>query len=514
MRNCRSFLWLPRAVIALIGAACLATALVPADSANASAYPTPPTDLRVTAATSTSLTVTAKPSANAQGYRLFVSTVRSDLYYSNLVAGLTSSARRSATSATPSVTVSGLSYTSAPYYYRLEAVDGNSYSFNATVNEVGLRPPVPSALKVTNSSQGTYLSWSSADATGFSVGQATNAAMTADRRDYSLSGPVHRFTPYGLKKGTTYYFKVRAMNRYTPSAYTGVAGVKPTTSEQNVSVMTYNIATLTNDGTREPGGIISPWAQRRIPAATLVKTWHPDVLGVQEGYALVPGYTNLRQVDSFNQALRSVGATYTVAKTENYIYGQPGYVRTGDYVLYNPTVLAAYGAGGHWALGSGEYAAWQELTNRATGARFLFASVHLTPGGSAADDSARQSQTRSLLSQGTAKSRAARVPLVYGGDFNVDQTASGADTASAVMAGGAIDNARLVAQAYTNSQYDTYNNYLRSPPAYALSIDKIFAPAGVAAYSWREILNLAGGKYVGTIPSDHNPLYSLVVVPH
>ncbi len=208
-----------RAIAVLVAVTCLAASLLVPAAASASAYPTPPTGVHVTAATSASLTVTAYPSRNAQGYRLFVSTVRTDLYYSNLVAGRASSARRSATSATPSVTVSGLTYTTNPYYYRLEAVNGSSYSFDALIHEVGLRPAVPSGLKVTSSPNGTYLTWNSGAATGFSVGQATNSSMSQNRRDYSLSGPVHQFTPYGLKRGTTYYFKVRAMNGYTPSPY-------------------------------------------------------------------------------------------------------------------------------------------------------------------------------------------------------------------------------------------------------------------------------------------------------
>ena len=91
------------------------------------------------------------------------------------------------------------------------------------------------------------------------------------------------------------------------------------------------------------------------------------------------------------------------------------------------------------------------------------------------------------------------MPVVYAGDFNSDQTSTSVDAPSLVMAGGKVDDAKSVAQAYSNSQYDTYNNYLRTPPAYGLAIDKIFAPPGVAAYSWRVILN---------------PIYSLVVFSH
>lgn len=514
MSHGRSAHLIPRASAALLTLSCLATVLLVPTSASASAYPAPPTGVRVSAATSTSLTVSANASKNAQGYRLFVSTNRTDLYYANLVAGVTTSARRSATSATPKVTVSGLTYTASSYYYRLEAVNGSSYSFNATIGEVGLRPAVPAGLAVHSSTGGTYLTWNSGATTGFSVAMATNSAMTANRRDFSLSGPVHQFTPYGLTKGVKYYFRVRAMTRYTPSAYSGLVSVATKSTEQNVSVMSYNIATLNNDGIREPGGVIAPWAQRRAPAAALIKKWHPDVLAVQEGYALIPGYYYKRQVDSLNDQLRATGVTYTVAKTENYIYGQPGYVRTGDYVLYNPAVYAPYGAGGHWALGGGEYGAFQELKNIRSGAKFLFVSAHLTPGASASANAARQSETKSLMSQASAKAGAAKVPVVYAGDFNSDQTLTSADTPSLVMAGGRVTDAKSVAQAYSNSQYDTYNNYMRTPPAYDLAIDKIFTSVGVAAYSWRVILNLSGGKYVGTIPSDHNPIYSMVVFSH
>lgn len=505
---------LSRTVAALAGVAGLSTLLMTTVSASASAYPAPPTGVHITGASATSLTVGANVSANAQGYRLFVSTVKGDLYYSNLVAGRASSARRSATSSTPRVTVSGLTYTTSPYYYRLEAVDGNSRSFSATILTVGLRPAVPTGLHAVGSAKGTYLTWSNGGATGFSVAQANNAAMTANRRDYSLSGPVHQFTPYGLKKGTTYYFKVRAMNQQMPSAYTGVTGVKVAAAEQNVSIITYNIATLYNDGLKEPGGVMAPWAQRRTPAAALIKRWHPDVIAVQEGHALIPGYYYKRQVDSLADALRTAGAPYTVAKTENYIYGQPGYVRTGDYLLYNPAVYTAVGTGGHWALGGGEYGAWQVLNNRVSGAKFLFVSTHLTPGASASNSSARQAETKSLLSQAGAKATAVSLPVVYAGDFNSDRTAAGPDAPGLIMAGSHLDDAKAVAQAYTNEKYDTYNNYLRTPPAYGLAIDKIFVSTGVAAYSWREVLQLSGGKYIGTIPSDHNPLYALVVIPH
>ena len=331
-------------------------------SAGASAYPAPPAGLRVSAASSSSLTVSANASTNAQGYRLFVSTVRTDLYYSNLVAGVASSARRSATAASPERHRLRPDLHSRPYYYRLEAVNGSSYSFNATIEEVGLRPGVPSGLVVHSSAgKGTYFTWNSGAATGFSVGEATNSAMTANRRDFSLSGPVHQFTPYGLRKGTKYFFKVRAMNRYTPSGYSSIGAATSGSTEQNVSVMSYNIATLNNDGIREPGGIISPWAQRRAPAAALVKQWHPDVLAVQEGYALIAGYYYKRQVDSLNDALSATASTTPSPRLRTTSMDSRSTCALATTSCTTRPCIQPYGAGGHWTLGGSEYAAWQEL---------------------------------------------------------------------------------------------------------------------------------------------------------
>ena len=40
-----------------------------------------------------------------------------------------------------------------------------------------------------------------------------------------------------------------------------------------------------------------------------------------------------------------------------------------------------------------------------------------------------------------------------------------------------------------------------------------YAPPGVAVVSWQLILDLTNGQFVGTIPSDHNPLVSDVIFP-
>jgi endonuclease/exonuclease/phosphatase family metal-dependent hydrolase len=257
---------------------------------------------------------------------------------------------------------------------------------------------------------------------------------------------------------------------------------------------------------------VAPWSARRPVAAGLIKQAKPDVVAVQEAWPYTQAAVGPRQIDSLVSAL---GSTYALARTE-VPPPQKGYFRIGDYIVYRPSVLTPVGAGGSWNLGDNHYAAYQIMQYRSSGARFLFTSVHLLPTlNSATYDTARQNETRSLVRQASAYAAAHHVPVVYAGDFNSDTSANHAfDGPGSVMAAAKNADARWASQSLSNTQYDTANQYLRTPPAYNQSIDQFYAPPGTAIYSWREILNLSHGRFVGTMASDHNPLYASIVFPY
>lgn len=77
-----------------------------------------------------------------------------------------------------------------------------------------------------------------------------------------------------------------------------------------------------------------------------------------------------------------------------------------------------------------------------------------------------------------------------------------------------VADAHQVALARSNERYDSANQYLRTPPAYGQSIDYVFVSPGIAVYSWRMIIALSRGRFVGTMASDHNPVYANVVIPY
>ena len=365
-----------RARVLLLAAAVMAVATAAATPAIAATGPTPamPAGVRLAGATSSTLTVTSAKVANAQGYRLFAST---DHHLVTLAA--IARARVSGLSATPRVTLGGLPYTTAPYYYRLQVVNGSKVRYSDIMTGY-VRPDSPSTARAAGApSTGLSLSWEGRAAGRYVITQATNQAMTAGVRSYSITSQAHRFSPYGLTQGHTYYFRVRAYNGTVPSAAaTPVLRAVAPARGQNVRVMTYNVMHQPAAGAKEGGTTVASWAQRRVPMLALIKRWNPDVLALQEASDWVGPVKGPRVADDL--AARLGG--YAVAHTE-IAPGQPGWMRTARYVLYRTATYSAVGDGGHWTLGPGRFAAYQQLRNRSTGAQFLAVSVHLSAGAGA-----------------------------------------------------------------------------------------------------------------------------------
>ncbi|MDQ1739187.1 MAG: hypothetical protein QOE53_839, partial [Pseudonocardiales bacterium] len=299
-------------------AATVAASLLPT-AAHASAPTGVPTGIRVAAITASSFTVTTNPATNTLYYRLFASTLKSDVYVANI-----GRARASALSRTPRMTISGLAYSTAPVWYRVETINGGYRNWSGILL-VGLRPAVPTGLAVTSNSKGTYLTWNSGPATGFQIAEATNAALTLNRRNYTIRGGLNRqFTPYGSIKGRTYYFRVQSLNGTTGSGWsTGVSAVKMT-NQQRLSVMTYNVLQAVSDGGIAGGQVIAPWSQRQPKVVGYIKQADPDLVGVQEAGAWTGAVKGPRMVDTLTTAL---GGVYRLARTE-IPPSEPGYFRT------------------------------------------------------------------------------------------------------------------------------------------------------------------------------------------
>jgi endonuclease/exonuclease/phosphatase family metal-dependent hydrolase len=459
-------------------------------------------------------TVTLDSLGSGWHYRLYASTDKTDVYYDNLAKAPYASASESS----PTVSVTGLPYTSAPYWFRVQATSGTSHR-TGDILFVGMRPTTPTSVAVGGSAHhGSWLTWSAPDAGGFQVQQATDAAFTTGVQTYSIRGAGHQFTPYGLTSGTAYYLRVRAANSGTYSGWPAAVRDVDASHDQNVRVGTYNVLEDRFDGTAEGDGTISPWSQRGPGAAAGIKSSGADVVAVEEAADWVGPQCAYREVGTrqVDNLVSLLGSPWAVAQTEVRPC-LPGWARTGVYIIYNSAAYDAVGTAGSWNIGTSSYPRWavyQELRNSATGAQFLFVSVHTVVGNTDALDSDRESETASMIANAT-KLAAGRgdVPIVYAGDYNSHELHPLDGPAVAMRAAHAAD-AYLVAQTMVNAQYNSANQYLRTPPAFGRSIDHVYAAPGVALRSFELVLKLTSGSFVGAIPSDHNLLVSDLTYPY
>lgn len=79
---------------------------------------------------------------------------------------------------------------------------------------------------------GTAVFWDGHGDQNFQIEQADDPGMTTDVVNYTIHDGYDQFTPYGLTKGQTYYFAVRAGSGSSASAYSSVVSATPTTLEQ------------------------------------------------------------------------------------------------------------------------------------------------------------------------------------------------------------------------------------------------------------------------------------------
>lgn len=486
-----------------IATALAAVAAAPAE-ASGLAYPS---GVHVSSATSTSFTVTMNRAAGATAYRVWTASTKAALYVSHITSGT-----RHVTSSRPSITLGGYRYTSAVLWYRVQTVNGNSTRWDTTPRTAGLKPPTPSLVTGHDTDTGSYLTWrTQPTGSGFVVARATNPAMTTGRTDTPVGAANATFSPYGLAAGRTYYFRVRALNGPVGSGWSSQVTLTPRVSQTQVLTATYNVLENGFDGTSEGGTTVSPWSSRGPAAASLLLSAKPDLIAIQEAAGWVGSQTaHRRMVDDL--VARMPG--YALARTE-VPPGQPGWTRVGNYILYRTASMTPVGAGGSFVdnpSGVSAKTAYQRFRT-AAGAQLLFTSSHLFTGNGRTGDDIRLAQTRSLISQATAL--AGGHPVLYAGDFNSNDYLNNHvynAPVEAMAAAHAVD-ARSVTGTRYNNQYNSANQYLRSPAQGGYDIDYVFGTAGVAVRSWGQLMRLSGGRFVGTIPSDHNPVWTWLAIP-
>jgi titin len=177
----------------------------------------PPSAPTVLTASSTSLTSVNlswdDASTNETGFQIERSLTSSSGY------SVITTTAANATSYTNSGLTSGTTY-----YYRIKAVNaggGSSYAPVASVTTLSLPAPPSGLTTIASSSTAIDLSWTDASAneTGFQI----ERSLTSDTGFSLITTTAANATSYsntGLTSGTTYYYRVRAVNAGGESAYT------------------------------------------------------------------------------------------------------------------------------------------------------------------------------------------------------------------------------------------------------------------------------------------------------
>ncbi len=498
---------LPAVLVAALGIT-LAVGVAAPTAAQAASYPLErPSGEHLVADTPSSFTIGVNRAPHASGYRVYTSTSREGVYAANV-----SSATHQGYSTSTHITVGGLPYTTATYWYRVKTIHGGSYRWG-DIFAAGVQPPTPTGLRVTSGQLGLHLNWTAGSASTYVVAWATNTAMTTNRVTRILWSHGTQYSPEGLQKGVHYYFQIAARNHGAISRYGAQTSGTPVSGQQSVLAVSYNVLMLRMGGlTSEAGTPYSTWTQRRPGVVTLLESSRADVIGIQEAgdwYGYPEGYGGQRQVDNLVANLPG----YALARTET-PPTESGYVRNYSYVLYKSASWTPAGGAGVWDLGDGRKAAHVILRNNSSGAQFLFVSAHLTAGHSDALDAERGRETTSLISQANSAASYYGVPLVYSGDFNSSVDTYTTDAPGNAMRAAGVGDTRLSAVERYNEAYNSANQYLRTPPQNSHSIDYVYAGPGVTTWSWGVMATLVHGQFVGYIPSDHDPVWAHMTVPY
>lgn len=486
--------------VTLLGCLGLQTA-----SATSYPWPGPPSDVHVAGQSTSSLVIAANKATHTARYEVWVSASMPDLYAANL--NKKAQGRKSVSSSNPKLTVASLSYQAGPIYYRFANVNG-PHRYLTKIRTTYLRPARPSPVAAT-SANGLALSWSSKPVTGYVVEQSNNPNFTDGLTSYTLHGLASQFTPYRVKPGHAYHFRVGAVNGNIHSRYS--APISATTKAfEPVTMVTYNVLSAAADGQTENGSTILSWLKyRKIAAVNLLRRADPDIIVVQEGGAYVR--PRLRQVDSLRNTL---GGHYTVAHTEP-LPGSGPHVTSGSYVVYRNTRFAPVGDGRYLKLTAGKYDAFQVLRDKQTGARFEVCSIHMPAGSSATMNAERGTDASRTLAVANQISTAdGGIPILFGGDtVSVLAPWHPLDAPGSVMRNAHIADAIVSAQSRSNEHYSSFNGLRRRVQSDGYPVDRIFVSPGVGVQSWTQLMNLTHGKMTGVIPSDHNPVVTHLLLP-
>jgi endonuclease/exonuclease/phosphatase family metal-dependent hydrolase len=405
-----------------------------------------------------------------------------------------------------------------------EYLSDYSDTLSVTTADSGYPELAPVDVRTTEAgAEAVHISWSDrGPGVSYRVRYGTSSDLNADDADvadFDAAGG----TVTGLKASTTYYFKVRVIERGNSDPLSDFSAVvKRTTAAKTTSPAITLVSQNIHKSASGPA-----WSGRRDDVGKALTAQRPDIIALQEATRTKvkdasgnsePQYKDM--LDVLNKYAQA-GADYKYASDVE---------SGGVHIAYNTDRLTVERSGvvvyDKW-LKTKRYAAWAVLKDKLSGKQVFVVDTHLEPGSGKKYQNARVAQAKELVAAIKAENTK-DLPVILAGDMNSNRSTNPdngpylayADAGLADPLGNSLPISTgdcwmpskvATAEHQLDVAYNSVNHLKRHAirTAFPLGtyVDYIFTSRDVRVALMRQVVDVdTSGDFVGTIPSDHNML--------
>lgn len=406
---------------------------------------------------------------------------------------------------------------------------GATTSFTTPARPYPVLPP-----EATLSSPSTTSIEASWKRPGKSYAYEAAVGTSAQKLDNTTVVKTARATFSDLDPESTYYFSLRVLSGDGEAVSEWSKPVKYEIPQSlPLRVGSYNVKC---DKCRKKGE--QSWAQRKSAVVATINSQNLDVLGIQEAsQGLLPG----RSISQFDDLLNGLGGDWAITNSYRYncansrSYRHCRTVNRGasldTKIFYNTRTVTLVRQGSvklptQAKANQDRFLAWAVFRQKSTGRLFLFGDTHLEPKGFFA---LRARQTQAIVSALNRLNPDRKMPTIMVGDFNAHKwDKDGNRPYRLMLAAGYIDplgnsyrsrgsTSGAIVEKRIHTNYSSYNGFARRAPRFGYIngtyIDYIFVTK-MRVSEWETVVRIdSAGRFIGTIPSDHNLIRATVWLP-
>jgi hypothetical protein len=367
------------------------------------------------------------------------------------------------------------------HFYRVDAVHDGKVVTSRTAR-FSLKPAHVSTLAVTRvEDDAVRIDWRAvANARQFDIVIARDKGFTKDVDTVRTLGGAHRFITRGLTPATTYWLKVRPINRDQSGAFSHAIKFTTMIRESTFKIGTWNVCS------EKCGG----YAGRAKIMAAFLNANKVDIFGLQEsGGKRVGRTTNAIFSGGSQKFVRAAGG----AKAR--------------YIFYRPALFRQL-SGSNFYVGDGRDATWAKFVVKKTGRIFYYVDVHLENGHG---NDAKRSREMNVLLARMAKINDTGKPMIYAGDYNSGVHRPSDSPGVKMRAAGFSDTVGLVKHP-VNADINSGHTFATTVPRSGDYVDHIWISKAFEAVAWKQLVRMSGGRYTSPVVSDHNALSAVVAL--